>query len=130
MSNLNNVSSSSPSTSFGGKEVVNLNKHAIVLRLPNGEDVVFPPSGVVCSVTVKQVKVKEIGGVAIMQNEYSEVSGVPEPQEDTVYIVNAMVQSRLEDREDCIAPDTGSSAIRENGQVKAVIRFVGNFDAY
>jgi hypothetical protein len=126
MTNLNNSNvSSSPSTSFGGNEVVNLNKHAIVLRLPNGEDLVFPPSGEVCTVAVKQIQVGEIGGVPIMGNEYGEVQGLYEPQEGVIFIVNAMVLARVSGRKDCIAPDTGPSAIRENGQVKAVTRFVG-----
>jgi hypothetical protein len=127
MSNLNtaSASASAPSTTFGGVEVVNLNKHAIVLRLPSGEDVVFPPSGEVCSVAVKQEKVGEIGGVPIMGNVYGEVEGLYEPQEGVVFLVNAIVLSRIKGRSDCFAPDTGPTAIREGGQVKAVIRFVG-----
>lgn len=107
---------------FNGVAIVNLNKHAIVVQTSEG-DVVFPPSGLVCTVAVKQVEVGNIGGIPIMANEYGEVENLPNPQEGVVFIVNAMVLGCI-DRPDCVAPDTGPTAIRENGQVKKVIRFV------
>jgi hypothetical protein len=109
---------------FGGKKFVNLNKHEIVLQVKEGEFVSFPPSGITCGAAVKQVEKYSIGGVPVMGNEYGEVQGVPEPEEDTIYIVNMIVLSRM-NRSDLVSPDTGPTAIREGGQVKAVIRFVG-----
>ena len=107
---------------FGGQIFVNLNKHEIVVQSAEG-DIVFPPSGLVCTLACKQIEIKRIGGIPVMGNEYGEVENLPTPQEGVVFIVNALVLGRA-GRPDCVGPDTGPTAIRENGQVKKVIRFV------
>lgn len=106
-------------------KIVNLNKHVIVVLFA-GVETKYEPSGMVASVSVKQTVEKFINGVPCVKNEYGEVIGLPEPKEDTLYLVNAIVleRAKLMGRNDCIAPDTGPTAIRENGQVIAVIRFV------
>ena len=54
-----------------------------------------------------------------------EVIGLPEPEENTVYIVSAMVAQAVPDRKDVYAPDTGSTAIRDdNGDVLYVTRLI------
>jgi len=110
-------------TEVNGLSVVNLNKHDIVLATPTG-DIVFPPSGLVATVSVKQVQVDTIGEIPVMGNEYGEVMNLPSPQDGVVFLVNALVLARVVGRQDCVAPDTGPSAIRESGQVKKVVRFV------
>lgn len=116
--------SSLVATIVGGIRFINLNKHEIVLQRENGERIVFPPSGQMCSVQVRQVEKANIGGIPLMGNEYGDVQGVPEPEIGTMYIVNMMVLSRCPNRNDLVSPDTGPTAVREIGQVKAVIRFV------
>jgi len=108
---------------FGGIIFVNLNKHEIVV-VNEGGDIVFPPSGVVCTVACKQVEVTRIGGIPVMGNEYGNIENLPSPQEGVAFIVNAMVLGRLSGRPDCVGPDTGPTAIREGGMVKKVVRFV------
>lgn len=111
---------------------VNLNKHVISVFLGHAKTCLdFPPDGRVATVSVKQ---EEVGGidfpnglVMLVQNVYGDIQGLPEPEEGTYYIVNAIVleRAKLAGRRDCIAPDTGPTAIRdEKGQVKAVCRFV------
>lgn len=54
-----------------------------------------------------------------------EVTGLPEPKENTVYIVSAMVAQAVPDRNDVYAPDTGSTAIRDdNGDILYVTRLI------
>lgn len=55
-----------------------------------------------------------------------EIQGLPDPQDGVYYLVNMLVGTRaaLEGRTDLIGPDTGPTAIRENGQVKTVVQFV------
>lgn len=111
-------------------KIVNLNKHVIIVAIKNekhNQELVYQPSGMVASVSVKQSVVKEVNSISCVQNQYGDVVGLPEPQEDTLYLVNAIVleRAKLMGRSDCIAPDTGPTAIRdEKGQVIAVTRFV------
>lgn len=115
------------SVRVGGTTFVNLNKHDIALE-HNGETHVFPPSGQVATVKTQDVTADEAGGFPCVKTSFGDVQGLPEPQHDTVYIVNAMVLDRCKDRSDVVAPDTGPSALRfadgpQKGQVRAVTRF-------
>ncbi len=112
-------------------KIVNLNKHAIVLFLNvkgQEEHIKLEPSGMIATVSVKQTVEKFINGFPCVKNEYGDVVGLPAPEDDTLYLVNAIVLERAKNtmaRRDCIAPDTGPTAIRdEKGQVIAVTRFV------
>jgi hypothetical protein len=49
-----------------------------------------------------------------------EVENLPEPSPGRIYVVSGQVLARVHDRPDVFAPDTGKSAIRENGQIVAV----------
>lgn len=111
-------------TMFGGKKFINLTRHSIVLRLPNNEDVVFPPSGQICEVAVKQVQTNEINGIQIMSNSYGDIEGIPPAEYNTFLIVNEMVISKMAYcGNNIIAPDY-RTAIIEDGQVKAITRFI------
>ena len=50
---------------------------------------------------------------------YGEVEGLPEPQPGVLYIVSMLVAQRVM-RADVVSPDSGPTAIRENGQIVAV----------
>jgi hypothetical protein len=107
-------------------KIVNLNKHVIVVLFA-GVETKYEPSGMVASVEVKQTIGAEVNGIPCVKNEYGEVVGLPAPENDTLYLVNAIVLERAKSamgRRDCIAPDTGPTAIRDKGQVIAVVRFV------
>ncbi len=57
----------------------------------------------------------------------SEITGLPEPEKDTIYIVSSIVLSAAKEkgRTDVVAPATGHpDCIRENGFVKSVPGFV------
>ncbi len=51
--------------------------------------------------------------------EYGEIEGLPEPVEGFIYIVSMLVAQRAM-RSDVVSPDSGPTAVRENGQVVAV----------
>jgi hypothetical protein len=66
-----------------------------------------------------------MGGVRLVRQTTGQVSGLPEAQPDTIYIVSGMVLAAMNgSRPDVVAPDTGPDAIRENGQIVAVRGFV------
>jgi hypothetical protein len=112
-------------------KLVNLTPHAITIRASWG-DTTFPPSGRIARVNMEEIEddpvmgfpsVKRVSGKAFIPLEAGEIG-----------IVSSMVLAAAKDDElvlgyrntNLIAPDTGPTAIRENGQVIAVIRFVRN----
>ena len=106
--------------------VINLTPHAIALDV-DGQRVVYPASGMLARCATRSVVVGVgPGGATMSAVEYGEVSGLPEAQADTMYIVSGLVRSALgTSRPDVVSPDSGPTAIRENGQVVAVRGWVG-----
>jgi hypothetical protein len=107
-------------------KMVNLTPHAICVRVGDKE-LQFPPSGQIARVAASAEPCADvvIDGVEVpsVATRYGDVEGLPEPAEGTMYIVSALVLGRVTGRSDVVAPDTGPTAIREAGQVKAVVRF-------
>lgn len=102
-------------------EMINLTPHSITVRGMNG-DVTYAPSGVVARVAVAEEVCGEIDGVPVISRVLGEAQGLPE--EGVPCIVSAMVLSAVPGRKGVYAPDSGPTAIRENGQVVAVTRLV------
>ena len=96
---------------------VNLTPHEINL---NGE--VIPPSGQVARVSVKTIQIDNLSFPAV-KNEYGEVEGLPEPAENTYYIVSSFVFSQT-NREDVIAPNTSNAVRDEKGRIVGVKEFI------
>lgn len=105
-------------------KVVNLVKHEVVVRRPDG-DRIYQPSGIEARVASSQEVVGDLDGSPIARTIFGEVQGLPDPQPDTIYIVSSLVLGALRgSRPDVVAPDTGPTAIRNNnGQIVAVTRF-------
>lgn len=100
---------------------VNLTPHAIVVRTSEG-DKTFAPSGDVARVSTSVETLDSVGGIPLTRTAFGTPVGVPEAVEGTIYIVSSLVGARV-CRPDVVAPDTGATAIRENGQVVAVRGF-------
>lgn len=101
--------------------MVNLTPHDINVVV--GETTItIPKSGTVARVTSTQTEVGNINGIPVVKTVFGTVEGLPEPEIDTIYIVSSLVLAQLE-RVDVVAPDTGPTALRENGQIVAVRRF-------
>ena len=101
----------------------NLTPHDIVVYVGNTEHV-FAKSGEVARVSVTDVVIGQEFGVDIVVSEFGEVVGVPEVGGEK-FLVSAMVLGALgvEYRGQAFAPDTGSTAIRDDmWQIKAVTR--------
>lgn len=108
---------------------VNLCPHTLTVAIEgNVENAIsIEPSGAIARVKVEQTEVNRIDGeIPVRENVFGEVENLPEPSEDTVFIVSAMVLSTLKGiRPDVVGPDSGPSAIRnEKGQIVAVTGFV------
>jgi acetyl-CoA carboxylase carboxyltransferase component len=103
---------------------INLTPHAISVEGLG----TFPASGEVARVSTVCTVVGEVAGIAAYKQSFGDVVGLPSPIEGTVYIVSGMVISAVIGRSDVVAPDTGSTAIRdEKGHIIAVRNFIVNF---
>jgi hypothetical protein len=63
-----------------------------------------------------------VAGVPVIRNAYGPAMGLPE--EGVECVVSGMVAAAVPSRAGVYAPATGSSAVRENGQVVAVTELV------
>ena len=89
-------------------KVVNCTPHDVNLITENGS-ITFPRSGIIprlkevqnkiSSVTVNSIKID------IMKKSFNNVEGLPEPQENTLYIVSALVAGACKNRDDLVVPN-------------------------
>lgn len=104
--------------------IKNLTPHDITIRTEAGDQVV-PASGIVARVSPVEVEAGSVGGVPVVQRTWGAVQGLPEPDGETVFIVSSLVLDQVQGRSDVVAPDTGSTAVRDDaGRIVAVTRFV------
>ena len=94
------------------KKFINLTSHDINVLTPKGI-VTIPTSGKVARVSYDTPTIDTIDDIPIISLKYGEVVGLPEPQENTYYIVSAVVRNALKDtRPDVVTPH---NIIRHNG---------------
>ncbi len=110
-------------------EFVNLTPHEVIVFDEEGKNVLLrvPPSGQIARVEVRRELVGDVNGIPAVRNEFGEVTGLPEPCEDTIYIVSLIVLNALGGkRKDVVAPDTSpAGAVRdEEGRIIGVRAFV------
>jgi len=110
--------------------LVNLTPHAINIFDDNGNKVLeIPPSGIVTRVSSTQVTFKQIADIPVSKTIFTDIVDLPEPTENTVFIVSSLVLQALKargiKRDDLVAPDTSpNSVIRdENGRIIGVKGF-------
>ena len=102
--------------------MLNLTPHSITVQRLDGTRVTYPASGSLARVTSAEEVVAEIDGIPVIARSLGAAQGLPE--EGVPCIVSAMVLSAVPGRKGVYAPDSGPTAIRENGQVVAVTRLV------
>ena len=97
---------------------VNLTPHAISLN----DGTVFNPSGNVARVSATFTEFEN----GICHQKFGDVTGLPDPQEGTMFIVSALVLAAT-DRDDIVAPATGHPQCVRNdkGQIMSVPGFIG-----
>ena len=104
-------------------KIVNLTLHEIIVRI-DGRDITIPPSGQVARVAATAREVATVGEIPIVATEFGEIMGLPEPIAGVLYITSTLVAqaaARL-GRTDVVSPDTGPTAVREDGRIVAVTR--------
>lgn len=103
-------------------KIINLTPHAVVIT----DGPVFSPSGQVARVTVNQKIVGNINGIPVKSQVFGDLVGLPDPKDDTVYLVSALVLSAAKavGRNDCLAPDTANAVRNDAGQIVSVPGFI------
>lgn len=84
-------------------QLVNLTPHEIRILNEDGA-VIVPPSGNVARVATFQRHLKSVGGVDFYAQETGEVTGLPAPSRDTIYIVSALIRLAFPERRDLASP--------------------------
>ena len=108
---------------------INLTPHAI--RIIDVDNVIheIPASGTIARVgtveTYEEVIVVDGAKFSVKSRVMGEVSGLPEPNGTSIFLVSSMVLDAIQGRNDVFAPDTGKTAIRdEMGLVWAVLNLI------
>jgi len=97
--------------------IVNLTPHPLNLMPegPDGPTATIPPSGQVarCAVDREQVDTVTVDGITVPVNQtrFGEVSDLPDPRPDTIYVVSALVAQAVPERQDVFIVD---DAVRDD----------------
>lgn len=92
--------------------IINLTPHAInFLREDNSVLATIKPSGTIARASQTREKVGNIDGIAVNQCSYGAVTGLPNPQDDTIYLVSALTAQACRDRNDVFITD---DAVRDD----------------
>ena len=84
--------------------LVNLTPHAITLLEAGCDYRVLAPSGQVARCSTSSVQVGVFDDVPLFRTVGGAVTGLPDPQSDTMYIVSALVRLAVPDRTDVASP--------------------------
>lgn len=85
-------------------KIVNLTPHDINIVTENG-NINIPTSGIIARCSVNRETVDFINGIPINRTVFGKVENLPEPQENTIYIVSSLVGQAASDRTDVFIPD-------------------------
>jgi len=103
---------------------INFTRHEIVVRRDGQAGLWIPPSGTVIRMTARYTHIDDVEGAEVVETKYFLPDGLmPEPHDGIIYIVSSLVAMRFKGRADVVAPDTGITAIREQGRIVAIRRF-------
>lgn len=81
--------------------LVNLTPHAINIIFGN-ETKTVEPSGTIARVSMTQELINTIDGIPVYRNTYGKPEGLPEPEENTYYIVSALLAQAVPERKDVL----------------------------
>ena len=103
--------------------IINCTPHDISI-MKDGITTVIPKSGIIPRVASAEFDTEQIDGFPCVENSYGKPAGIPDAVAGTYYIVSGMVFAAT-DRSDVVAPDTGSTAVRNRqGYIIAVTRLI------
>lgn len=102
------------------KRIINCTPHDVCLIKQNGTREVFKASGIVPRLNTKIINTDD---EIFVKKVMGDVEGLPDPEENTMYIVSTMVFDSS-DRSDLIAPNTNNAIRNELGHIVGVPNFI------
>ena len=93
---------------------VNLTPHPLTIKKNDGT-ILELEVGDFVRATQTQNKVKEIDNINFYETVYGKVEGLPEPQENTIYIVSLITKMACQERDDLVTP--GNLIRNEEGAI-------------
>ncbi len=96
-------------------KIVNLTPHELNFVMGDGAEIKIPPSGMVARVEETSKNVGSVNGIPIIKKTFGQIEGLPEPQENTIYVVSLLTAQAVRDRSDVFV--IGESIRNEKGQV-------------
>jgi hypothetical protein len=85
--------------------IINLTPHAITTISEQGKSTTYEPSGIIARVSQSIYTLgTEIGGISVSVSSFGDIIDLPNPINNTYYIVSGLVLSANKDRKDLIAP--------------------------
>jgi hypothetical protein len=103
-------------------EFINLTPHTINVLDMHEQEHIFESVGQ-ARINMSVEDAGQIDDFKINKQVAGEITGLPDKTLGKVFIVSALVAQAAK-RQDVVSPDTGPTAIRENGLIKAVKGFV------
>lgn len=84
--------------------IINLTPHTLNIHDAEGNVTTVAASGAVARVATTREQAPSVAGLPVTRPAFGEVEGLPDPEQDTVYIVSGMVLAQVEGRTDVYAP--------------------------
>lgn len=97
-------------------KIINCTPHAINFLREDGIVLAtVEPSGTIARAAQTRERVSEVNGIVVNQCSYGAVTGLPDPQPETIYLVSALTAQACRNRSDVFIVD---DAVRnESGQI-------------
>jgi len=86
-------------------KIVNMTPHEINVILINGGIRTYPRAEIPARLSQTITTVDEMDGINISETVFGEVENLPEPEENTYYIVSRLILSGCPDRKDLLVPN-------------------------
>lgn len=97
-------------------KIINCTPHAITFFDGNNSVLAtVEPSGTIARAAQTRERVSKVNGIVVNQCSYGAVTGLPDPQPETIYLVSVLTAQACRDRNDVFITD---DAVRnESGQI-------------
>ena len=86
-------------------KLVNLTPHSINVLDKNNQEIMAIPSTGIARCTVVKENIGSVNNIPINASKFGEVEGLPEAQQDTIYIVSLLVAQAVANRKDILIVD-------------------------
>ena len=100
---INNIANNTNVIVDDKTKFVNLTPHDVVLKKVDGSFLTIKSAGVARVTTSFEVK-KIVCGVIVGETTYGEITGLPEPQPNTLFVVSLPLIKAAPDRTDLVVP--------------------------